>query len=145
MIRYTLRCDNDHSFESWFQSAEAFDRLAAAGQATCPSCGSHRVAKALMAPVVSDGRAAAPRPAPNANETAGERAKKTALAELRRRIETQSEHVGRAFADEARAIHEGSAPSRLIHGEANAADARRLIRDGIPVLPLPFLPKRKLN
>ena len=61
-----------------------------------------------------------------------------ALAELRRRIEAESEDVGRDFAAEARRIHEGEAPERPIIGEARPAEARALIEDGIPVAPLPW-------
>ena len=60
-----------------------------------------------------------------------------ALAELRRRIEAQSEDVGRDFAAEARRIHDGEAPARPIIGEARPAEARALIEDGIPVAPCP--------
>ena len=28
MIQYALKCSNGHTFDSWFQSASAFDRLA---------------------------------------------------------------------------------------------------------------------
>jgi hypothetical protein len=67
-----------------------------------------------------------------------------ALAELRKRIEAQSEDVGRNFANEARRIHEGVAPERAIIGEARPSEARALIEDGIPVAPLPW-PARKSN
>ena len=36
-------------------------------------------------------------------------------------------------------------PERPIYGEARAEDARKLLEDGIPVLPLPFMPKRNTN
>ncbi|MCE8470245.1 DUF1178 family protein, partial [Rhodovulum sulfidophilum] len=36
-------------------------------------------------------------------------------------------------------------PDRPIHGEARPDEAIRLIEDGIPVAPLPFLPGRKRN
>ena len=49
MIRYTLKCDNDHRFDSWFSSAEDFDRLKAAGHVSCPECGDSAVEKSLMA------------------------------------------------------------------------------------------------
>ena len=52
MIRYALSCDRDHSFESWFQSADAFDRLQAAQRIACTVCGSTSVSKSLMAPAV---------------------------------------------------------------------------------------------
>ncbi|AMY70715.1 hypothetical protein AKL17_3491 [Frigidibacter mobilis] len=67
MIRYALTCPKDHSFESWFQSAEAFDRLAALGQVTCAVCGASGVSKSLMAPSVRAARKAGeaePQPRP---------------------------------------------------------------------------------
>ena len=55
--------------------------------------------------------------------------------------------MGRNFAREARAIHEGLAPERSIIGEANPAEARALIEDGIPVAPpaLVLAQARKAN
>jgi hypothetical protein len=137
MIRYALRCDRDHGFDSWFGSAEAYDRLRAAGHVACPDCGSTVVDKALMAPSVSPARdkaLAAPRDP-----------REAALAELRRQVEENSEYVGLEFATEARRIHEGEAPERSIYGEARLDEARRLIEDGVPVAPLPFLPKARAN
>ncbi len=137
MIRYALSCDQDHAFDSWFQSAEAFDKLQAGGMVGCPDCGSTKVAKSLMAPQVRTAETAA------LTVPAGDREK--ALVELRRRIEENSEYVGLSFAAEARAIHDGEKPGRAIWGEARADEAKRLIEDGIPVAPLPFLPSRKAN
>ena len=68
-----------------------------------------------------------------------------ALQALRRHIEQNSEHVGMSFAAEARAIHDGDAPNRAIHGEARLEDARKLLEDGIAVAPLPFRPRQGLN
>jgi len=31
MISFSLKCADGHSFDSWFQSSEAFDKLHAAG------------------------------------------------------------------------------------------------------------------
>lgn len=138
MIRYALKCQDDHGFESWFRSAEAYDTLRAAGGVACPVCGSPEVDKALMAPAVRAETGPAPLTAP-----ASERER--LLAELRRRVEESSEYVGMDFAAEARAIHEGDAPERAIYGEARAEEARRLIEDGVPVAPLPFMPGRRTN
>lgn len=142
MIRYTLACDNDHRFDSWFPSAAGFDRLSAGGHLACPDCGSARIGKALMAPAVAtrdDRPLSAPPPDPHADPRA------EALARLRREIEANSEYVGMRFATEARAIHAGDAPERAIWGEARPGEARALIEDGVPVAPLPFLPARKAN
>jgi hypothetical protein len=50
MIRYSLRCEKDHAFESWFQSSSAYDSQVKRKLVTCPACGSAKVEKAIMAP-----------------------------------------------------------------------------------------------
>jgi hypothetical protein len=144
MIRYSLRCDAGHGFESWFASGEAFDALAEAGRLACPLCGSPGVTKGLMAPSVATERGEAA-PAPRATpEPDGEEVARR-LARLRAEIEAKSEYVGLSFANEARRIHEGTAPERPIYGEAAPQEARKLIEDGVPVAPLPFIPRRRSN
>lgn len=135
MIRYALRCKNGHDFDGWFRSSEGFETMRDAGQVTCTQCGSAEVKKGLMAPALpSDKR-----------DTAEPSAKEAALKKLREHVEKNSDYVGLSFADEARAMHEGTRPSRAIHGEARPEDARKLIEDGVPVAPLPFIPKQKAN
>ncbi len=167
MIRYALKCSNDHGFESWFASAEAFDSLRAAGMVACLHCGTTAVEKTLMAPAVrsarkaaGDGRqaetdsgAGAGVAAPTGGAAEGGRVTlghpgnrlERAIAALRRHVETNSEYVGTNFAAEARAIHEGESPDRAIYGEARPEEARQLIEDGVPVAPLPFMSQRKTN
>ena len=140
MIRYNLSCDQGHDFDSWFQSAAAYDRLAGQGHVACALCGSTAVEKALMAPALrpADRTETAPLAAPQSGL-------EQKLAALRAHIEETSDYVGLSFAAEARAMHDGLVPERAIHGEARPDEARRLIEDGIPVAPLPFLPKRQAN
>jgi hypothetical protein len=145
MIRYSLKCGAGHGFDSWFKNAEAFSVLRAAGQVSCPVCGSAEVDKELMAPAVRPARkaeAAAP-VRPNLSAPASDLEEK--IAALRRQIEENSEYVGMNFAAEARRIHTGEAEERAIHGEAKPDEARAMIEDGLPVAPLPFLPARKVN
>lgn len=147
MIRFSLRCDKSHRFDSWFGSGADYERLRAAGLISCAICGCDKVEKDLMAPNIG----ARPPEAKAAPERTGkERAERSpdlsapaspaeqALADLRARIEARSENVGRDFAAEARRIHEGEAPSRPIIGEARPAETRALVDDGIPVVPLPW-------
>ncbi len=151
MIQYTLRCDKDHRSDSWFQSAAAFDALARGGHLSCPVCGSGDVSKALMAPSVVKGKTAAMRrdaaltgetlPVLSTPQGDVERA----LAALRRKVEENSDYVGDRFVAEARAMHLGDTPERAIYGEARLDQARALIEEGVPLLPLPFRPKQKLT
>lgn len=64
---------------------------------------------------------------------------------MRRHVEQTSEYVGLNFVAEARRMHLGDSPERPIYGEAKLDEAKRLIEDGVPVAPLPFMPARKVN
>ena len=66
-----------------------------------------------------------------------------AAARIRREVEANFDYVGDAFAQEARAIHEGKSEERGIYGEASGAEVKALIEDGVPVAPLPPKPKAK--
>lgn len=146
MIRYDLVCAKGHRFDSWFQSAAAFDALRGAGRIACPVCSATTVEKALMAPAVRPARqTAGPAPAGPADLRTPQSDLEAALAALRRQIEENSDYVGLNFAAEARRMHAGEVPERAIHGEARPDEARQLIEDGVPVAPLPFLPARKVN
>lgn len=146
MIQYTLKCSNDHRFDSWFQSAEGFDKLKAAGMVTCAICGDSKVEKAIMAPRVRPARSAAA-PVKEAEKplSAPANPAEQALAELKKQVEKNSDYVGANFAQEARSMHMGDTPQRAIYGEAKPEEAKSLIEDGVPVVPLPFTPGRKSN
>tara|TARA_B110000003_G_scaffold270113_1_gene302075 strand:- start:7777 stop:8196 length:420 start_codon:yes stop_codon:yes gene_type:complete len=139
MIHYNLKCENNHAFSSWFDSLEAFDKLEKANMLSCPSCGSDEIKRAIMSPQVSPSRT---KQAVSLTKPASEIEKK--ISDARKKIETESEDVGKNFASEARAMHEGDSPIRSIYGEAKIKDAKSLIDDGIPVIPLPWT-KRQTN
>lgn len=141
MINYTLKCAEGHQFDSWFGSAAAYEALEKAGHLACAVCGTGSVEKSLMAPRVSTAEGAAPVPALSEPQSDAEKA----VDALRRKVEDNSDYVGRDFADQARAMHEGSAPARAIYGEAGLEQARALVDEGVPVIPLPFRPKQKLT
>ncbi len=130
MIHFALQCQSDHRFDSWFASNAAFDAQIAAAQVACPICGNTGVQKSLMAPSVQSNSLRAP-------QTPVE----TALSEMRRKVTENSDYVGLNFAAEARKMHSGEIDSRAIYGEAKLDEARALIEDGVPVMPLPFMVK----
>jgi hypothetical protein len=155
MIRYTLRCEQDHSFESWFQSSAAYDSQAKRKLVTCPVCGSAKVEKAIMAPriVGKKGREKTPAPAeaaasaetPATESTslmmAQERELRAKIKELRDHIVKNADNVGERFPNEARAMHYGDKEHRPIYGEASPEEARALVDEGVEVSPLPTLPE----
>ena len=138
MIKFTLVCDQDHEFESWFPDSASYDEQARRGFVTCPNCNSHRIAKAPMAPaVVTRARSEAP-PARLLDERA--KGLREAMTTLRREIEARTDDVGAAFPQMARAIHSGEAPERAIRGQANLAEVKALIEEGVHIAPIPALP-----
>ena len=144
MIRYNLICQHEHEFEGWFSSSVDYDAQAKSGLLTCPSCGTKKVEKAIMAPAIKTARKA---------EARSEKAAKamTAMAaKIRQEIGNNCENVGRDFAEEARAIHYGEKPERGIYGSATPEESAELKNEGIEAHPLPdvFVPdddKPKLN
>lgn len=156
MIRYTLRCDRGHGFESWFQSSGAYDSQVKRKLVSCPNCGSVKVEKAIMAPqigkkgraAVAEEKSAASPPAPTEVSTgaatplmlAQEVELRAKLKELRDHVTKNADNVGEKFPDEARKMHYGDIEHRPIYGEASPDEARSLIDEGIEVSPLPMLP-----
>jgi hypothetical protein len=147
MIRYSLVCEKDHPFESWFPDSRSFDRLAKGALLSCPACGSSRISKALMAPAVVASKKKAKKPsaetppAPNiAMLDEPQRRLRELAKELRQEIIAKTDDVGARFPEEARAIHAGDAPQRSIRGQASMAEARELLEEGVEVMPIPSLP-----
>ncbi|HEY4193461.1 MAG TPA: DUF1178 family protein [Mesorhizobium sp.] len=137
MIRFSLTCENAHEFEGWFRSNEDFDKQALRGLVDCPSCGSHKVEKALMAPAVSTGRKQ------EKIALAMGEAQKQAMAQMKamaEKIRENADYVGDKFAEEARKIHFGEADARGIYGEATFDEAKSLAEDGVAFMPVPVFP-----
>jgi hypothetical protein len=164
MIKYALICDQGHTFESWFSNAEGYETQVKRGFVECPSCQSRQVSKAMMAPSVSTSRrkdalraqaaamqaqapcappapAAAAQPAqPLALLDEGQQAMRAMVRELHQKLTENSTDVGDRFTAEAREMQTGDAPLRPIHGRATMEEAKALMEEGVPVMPLPTLP-----
>ncbi|GHD19032.1 DUF1178 family protein [Tianweitania populi] len=140
MISYSLHCTEGHDFEAWFRNAGDYDGQAQRGLVTCPTCGSAKISKALMAPAVSTGK----RREKLALAAGAEQAKMIAqLQDLARKVRSSAENVGDKFAEEARKIHFGETEARGIYGEATLEEAKSLAEDGVGFLPLPALPEEQ--
>lgn len=163
MIRYSLECACGERFEAWFSNAEGCEKQLASGAVGCPVCAGAKVSKALMAPAVSKpersaanisdaapaaSKETAPPGAPAASEPDARlaafhsRAIEQKLRALRAHVEATAEAVGKNFAREARAIHEGEADERPIYGQATPDEVEALLEDGVPVAPIPWIDRR---
>lgn len=151
MIRYSLRCERGHEFESWFQTSSAYDSQRKRGLVSCPACDSTKVEKAIMAPRIA--RKGKSKSVPETVAAPAEETPSTALVmapqerellsklkELRDHVLKNADNVGNKFPEEARKMHYGDIEHRAIYGEATADEARSLVDEGIEVAALPVLP-----
>jgi len=159
MIKYTLRCAEEHEFEAWFSNSEAYDKQAEQRLIVCPHCGSSQTEKALMAPSIGmrsnrraetapthaapagSGQAAMLPAAAGAQQPAAHGEFTALMRKLREHVEKNADYVGPSFAEEARRIHYEETEARGIYGEASLDEAKELYEEGIPLLPLPRLPE----
>ncbi|MEL7542994.1 MAG: DUF1178 family protein [Pseudomonadota bacterium] len=166
MIKYTLTCADEHTFEAWFRSSADYDTQRDKGILECPVCGSTKIEKSLMAPNLGaksnqrDVTASSPSrefATPETSESAPltqpdsgaasnlptevhERVVELAR-EIRDHVRKTADNVGTNFAEEARKIHYEEAEPRGIYGNATPKEAHDLKEEGIDVHPLPVLPE----
>lgn len=165
MIRFDLKCTDNHVFEGWFGSSADYASQQDRGLLECPICGDGRITKAPMAPNVASRKDSvrqtpvpvpasdpAPMAAPDGTGSGGGDAGTggeveitparmiAMLRTLRRHVEQTSDHVGADFAEEARKIHYGEAEERGIYGEASEAEVEELQDEGIEIGAIPWLP-----
>ena len=136
MIRFSLICEHEHEFEAWFRNNDDFDKQKKRGFVDCPTCGSHKIEKALMAPAVSTSRKQ------EKMALAMDEAQKQAMAQLKalaEKVRENADYVGDKFAEEARKIHFGETDARGIYGEATLDEAKSLAEDGVEFMPIPVL------
>jgi hypothetical protein len=145
MIIFDLACKQNHPFEGWFQSQANYDTQLASGLISCPHCGSTDIRRMPSAVHLAK---PANTPISSANGLPAISAPSGMLAayqQLLSVIVSNSEDVGKNFAEEARKIHYLEAPLRSIRGEASAEDYEALREEGIEVLRLSVPKKEDLN
>ena len=155
MILYDLACDNEHEFESWFKSSQAYDSLRKSKKIACPVCGSAKVRKAPMAPNISRSGTKKMVPEDQVPHESQKPPVETvedmtnvmnkaveAIKELQATIEKNFDNVGEKFPEEARKIHYGEADERGIYGEASVEEAQELIEEGVEIASVPWQKRR---
>jgi hypothetical protein len=141
MIVFELICTEEHRFEGWFGSAEAFEHQRTAGLLVCPVCSSAGVEKLPSARIRRGTQAPQEKPpsAPASHNAVAQRSTMT-LASFIDQVLRSTEDVGASFPEEARKIHQEEAPRRGIRGTASREEAEALADEGIAVFPLPIPP-----
>ena len=138
MIKYSLECNQSHTFDAWFSDSLNFEKQNKNNQISCPNCSSLKIKKSIMAPSI---------PSKNyKSDLLNEKKDKVevVLSKVRKHVEDNFDYVGDKFADEARSMHYGEKEEREIYGETTIEDAVELIEEGVNVKPMPGVdPKLK--
>ena len=100
MIKYLLKCNNKHEFESWFSSSKEFERLKKKTLIECIFCHSKNVEKSIMSPnIISKEKKIEKK----FNNREFYKIKKN-LLKIRNYVEKNFEFVGDKFSEEVREI-----------------------------------------
>ena len=104
MIKYNLRCENKHEFESWFSDSNEFEKLKKKKLLDCIYCKSKKINKSIMSPMVSGVKEKENfiRDLSLKNFT---QIQKNKLVEIRNYIEKNFEYVGKDFTKKVREIY----------------------------------------
>ena len=137
MIKYQLKCQDNHQFEGWFRNSQDFDEQAEKKLLGCPTCGSSEISKALMAPALARTAAIGTSSDKEEKIAAYKRDLNEAARKAKTYIEKNFDDVGKRFPEEARKIHYGEAEERAIYGEATATEVKELVDEGVEIAPVP--------
>ena len=138
MIKYNLKCENNHEFESWFSNSNEFEKLSKKRLLECIYCSSKGVSKSIMAPRVSimDKKSTNLRKLDKLLN-----AEKRELLKFRNFIEKNFENVGKNFSKEVRDIYYDKKNKRLIYGTTTQKEREELEDEGIDLLSVPWVSK----
>ena len=138
MIKYNLKCHNNHEFESWFSDSNEFEKLDKKKLLECIYCSSKKISKSIMAPMVSVVK--------EKNDNINNlkrllKQEKDKLLNLRNYIENNFEYVGDNFSREVRQIYYDKNNNKTIYGTTTKKEREELAEEGIDLLSIPWVDK----
>ncbi len=137
MIKYNLKCSNNHEFESWFSDSTEFEKLKKKKLLECIYCNSNIVDKSIMSPMVSVVE----------NDLKNDKLKnalnneKKQLLKIRNFIEKNFEYVGDNFSKKVREIYYDDKSKKTVYGTTSEEERKELAEEGIDLLSIPWIKK----
>ena len=138
MIKYNLKCHNDHEFESWFSESNEFDNLKRKKLIQCIFCSSKKVKKSIMSPMVFGTKESNDK-INFLNESI--KNEKNKLVQLRKFVENNFEFVGKNFSNKVREVYYDNKSKKTIYGSATLEERKELEEEGIDLLSIPWVSK----
>jgi len=139
MIKYLLKCENKHEFESWFSDSKEFDKLKKKNLIECIFCTTKNVDKSIMSPNIAAKKKITEKKFNNKEFT---KMKKN-LVKIRNFVEKNFEFVGDKFPKAAREIYYDNKKNKKIYGTATLDERRELEEEGIELTSIPWESSKK--
>ena len=138
MIKYNLKCESGHEFESWFSDSEEFDKLNKKKLLEGIYCLSKKIDKSIMAPMISS-----PKDRDDQIEIIGKDYKneKNKLLKLRRYIEKNFDYDSKDFSKKVREVYYDKKNKKAIYGTTTQEERQELADEGIDLLSIPWVNK----
>jgi|TARA_B110000211_G_scaffold34584_1_gene34832 hypothetical protein len=137
MIKYNLKCNNSHEFESWFSNSSEFDNLKKKNLLECIFCSSKKIGKSIMAPMISGLKKDSE--IDELNESLQN--EKNKLLKLRKFVENNFEYVGENFSKKVREVYYDKKSKKTIYGTTTQEERKELEEEGIDLLSIPWANK----
>ena len=138
MIKYNLKCNKEHEFESWFSNSDEFDKLNKKGLLECIYCSSKQISKSIMAPMVSNSKTNVEQ---NKIIKNNYRSEKNKLLKLRKYIENNFDYVGKDFSKKVREVYYDKKSKKAIYGTTTHEEREELAEEGIELFSVPWVNK----
>ncbi len=126
MIAYDLKCDNDHTFEGWFENAQSYEHQNEKDLISCPVCGSTSIHRAPSTFGITRHR----------DQPPNEQLHPAQL--IKKFIEENFEDVSTEFAAEALKMHYHVTENRNIRGISTEQEEEMLRQEGVPFFKMPI-------
>ena len=138
MIKYNLKCHNDHEFESWFSNSKEFDKLNKKGLLECIFCSSKKINKSIMAPTILNSKEKNYQLDMINKDFKDEKNK---LLNIRKYIEKNFEYVGKDFSKKVREVYYDKKSKKAFYGTTTPEEREELAEEGINLLSIPWVNK----
>ena len=139
MIKYILKCEKEHEFESWFLNSKEFDRLKTKKLIECIYCKSKKIQKTIMSPRILKSKLKySKKDTINKKEIIKV---KNDLLKIRKFIEKNFEYVGDQLAEKVKDIYYNDKKNFNIYGTTTLEEREELREEGIELSSIPWVDK----
>ena len=138
MIKYNLKCNHSHEFESWFLDSNEYEKLNKKNLLECIYCSSNKITKSIMSPMISGKKSQEDTTYLSDQNLFNEKKK---LLNLRKYVEKNFEFVGDKLCEKVREVYYDKKTDKRIYGTTTQKEKSELAEEGIELLSIPWVSK----